>query len=979
MLLRPTQRFTPTTTGLPGGAIHHYKRLILSSSLILSYLSDDNVRCLSTLRSPMDHHYQRYSTTKALSSSFSSSSTSPTVNSGPSSSFSVPAVILPSMTSKLQAARMERGGLHQEYFMFIETAYIPHYAVHVTYTNDVHSVNRWIKQHIPLVSIPSVPTTTMNVRYIGLDCEWRANTRVGDENRVAVVQLATEKAVLVFQTSCSIVPESALLSTASLQYALANDTLVLNANPHDLPIPIEFARIMLDPTVMFVGVGVKNDYQKCIKDFKMDTLNMGILLQRLQLPLWVLQQGNLPSSSSLLSSPSSLSSTATHNPDSFFTVPIFDRSFAEKRVTEMSEKYFSEKRLKALEGGGIGLKSIGTTVLGISGWAAKGEKAHIHRQWELPLSLSQLRYAALDAWVSKVAYEVIETHGRRLPREEELARRHSKKLGLTIIPRIIDFSILRALQHNIEANADCLPSTLPKISGSMDMSIEEYLPYYSSMYLKSAVAAPVTAFDREYSHRFATTVSSNTTVPSLPPVDHHNKLLYMKARNLLINALREGYSILSLPGRIATAACSLREDFALAMRDPSIIHIVENTLHWFTKGTLSSPPVGGAGHLRARRPFPTHRRLRRLGRPVPESRFEPDCHSYLQLSRSPEDKETTIILRTKKQLKLKQIKQEHKMERWQKIHLVSSAVDSTSTGIVLNDDEGNEEIEYDYNNNSTYIDRNTLSEPPQLPLSEKDDSLSSPSSSFPSLDTTASVRSSSLSINDSTTQHNNRLDSIVLSYSNWPMSGLLHAARIASRKAAFLLPSSSSSVTESKSLYSTLIDTTVLPTTLSTVTIFPPVVPFTYVKTIPVASSSLSSSPTVPLTTLQFQVPNTPHVRLISLPTEYFHWSSTVAILTAEILYYQALASTVDYSKGGKVVVPVEDRTIESTVISLASFSSSLISLRTSRTRPPIPFQTSKSSTKHNPSSPSNPVPESFPILPPNKRSTLDYLVDPWL
>ena len=721
-------------------------------------------------------------------------------------------------TARLQAARINHQGiLHQELYMVIETTYISHYSVHVTYTNDVLAVNRWIRTHIP----PNDNNTlTTNIRYIGLDCEWRANTRIGDENRVAVVQLATEKAVLVFHTSCSTVPIVSLLSSSTLQYALANENLVLKANPDDLPIPIEFTRILFDPTVIFVGVGVKNDFQKCIKDFKIDTLNIPLLFKRLQLPLSIFSHPPPPSTinnnNSIIVSSSSSSS-----------FPILDRNFAEKRVVEMSEKYFADKRLKALEGGGIGLKSIGTTVLGISGWAAKAEKAHIHKQWELPLSLSQLRYAALDAWVSKVAYEVIETHGRRLPREEELARRHSKKLALALIPRILDLSILKAFESKVDS----------QLNTQQPMNPLEHNTIYTNTLLQAANQIPLSIYDKEYINYLQSPVDTitreqmvnptNTTITTINTTNNNNnlspltegyqKIFFIKARNLLINTVREGYNLLSLQGRIATAACALREDYSLAMRDTTIINIIENKLNWFLPGTLSSPPTGGSGHLRARRPFPTHRRLRRVGRPAPESRFEPDCHSYLQLSRLSDEKEYNPYSRyNKKYPVIKLQKQEEKKEEYTN-EIYQYNIKSES---VIIDPNNSIPVDSSNNNHATF----TVNRRPHDKYS--DQSLS--------------------------TLFNN----------HWPLSGLLYAVNNVRRNI-----SSSSSLPYS------------LPIIFTSLIIFPPVIPFTYVK--------LSSPDNLPI--IQQQLPSNPHVRLIGLPQDYFVGSSTIGILTTELLYYEKL------------------------------------------------------------------------------------------
>jgi hypothetical protein len=548
--------------------------------------------------------------------------TSPTASQSPSAppaTSTSPTLIHPPPPPLPRVVVGADGIVHQEGILVISSASIPQYAVEVTYTNDVFAVNRWILTHLPPwdgkspAPPPPAPDATgppppnSGFRFVGLDVEWIANRATGEDNRLAVVQIATERAALVFHAGVARVPTPDSASPETLLCALANDRLLLEATPDELPLPIELARLFADPTVLFVGVGAKSDILKVLKDFGLNRLSA----ERMERGREKQKEkekdipDDKPASASTPSS-SGPQPASSGQPVSW-RVPI-GRESAGTRVVDMDARYFGEKRVTeltegAINGGGMGLKKLGTTVLGVSPW---GKKQHMLMRWDIPLSYVQIRYAAMDAFASKVVFEIIEAHVRRMPEEEELERRAVKKQACVLVARIVDYNIARALGPLADAiSAGLVTST----SAALVEAAERTL-------LSSAVEAPLNAEDA------ALLVRSHASEAG------YARLLQMKPGRLEDPLTHPPFS-----ARRALAAYSrrLRDDFSAAMHTPRIGSFAEGPeLAWFPEGTFSRPPATtGSGHLRPRRPLPTERKKHTPARASPASRFEPDAQRYL--------------------------------------------------------------------------------------------------------------------------------------------------------------------------------------------------------------------------------------------------------------------------------------------------------------------------------------------------------------
>lgn len=481
--------------------------------------------------------------------------------------------------------------LHSESQMLLHTKHIRGgLSVHVCYTNDIMAVNRWIRRVIyrdpPINSDTELPSSISLPLSVGLDVEWKANRSKGEDNHVAVIQLAIRSHILVFHAHLSRLPPG--VSADRVRGIVLAENTAAGQSQHEAP--LELARIFSDPGIRFVGVGVLNDYLKVVRDLRLSIV-----------PLYQLQgigvEGNCTNSNvstrPLSFSPIKIAPPPTH-------------SFAAERVVEMSEKWLVGRRISE----GHGLKALSVRVLSLQGWNSRSSSAASaataattttslsssrlksddngssinHSQWEQPLSNMQIRYAALDAWSSAVVHDVIERHEQRMPEREELARRAAAKSVRKVLLREIQFGTARL----------------------------------SSAVTSGLVSSSASLLDA-------------ATILGLDTVDPTNATFWKEQRlnSSVVKAvdMSQNFSI-SDPIKISRA--ELRNAFVASMNDTLVKSAAEDSLMWFNQGELTQPQVGGIGHNRAKTPFP---KLRRRGlskaRICPDPRFIVDVRAVL--------------------------------------------------------------------------------------------------------------------------------------------------------------------------------------------------------------------------------------------------------------------------------------------------------------------------------------------------------------
>jgi hypothetical protein len=345
--------------------------------------------------------------------------------SSPAPQLSADALDLRAVMSRSPVAERADGVLHIEGVMRVETQAVRGHHVHVTYTNDVLAVNAWIRRTIlgdpqwrrAAAVVAAAAATAAAAQgpgaagvggggtvFVGLDCEWQANRVAGDDNPVAVIQLATATCILVFHAALAVVPgggeglgEAANAALAERHlHELANDVPVrgrgwVGADHHvqatptaagaggggggggaaaagarlprqksqpaqaqaqhtqhthhaqQHPVPIELARLLADPCVTFVGVGVKNDYTKCVRD-----LGLGALTAE------HLARGTRVNEGSAGGEGDGNHHHRLHHPAlpffphlSLYRIATLPRD-VERRVREMSGKYIADKKMRGL-------------------------------------------------------------------------------------------------------------------------------------------------------------------------------------------------------------------------------------------------------------------------------------------------------------------------------------------------------------------------------------------------------------------------------------------------------------------------------------------------------------------------------------------------------------------------------------------------------------------------------------------------------
>jgi len=515
--------------------------------------------------------------------------------------------------------------LHSESQMLLHTKHIRGgLSVHVCYTNDIMAVNRWIRRVIyrdpPLSSngigsssssssqqesklmassssSSSPPTLPLSV---GLDVEWKANRSKGEDNHVAVIQLAIRSHILVFHAHLSRLPPGVSTEQVRGGGILAENS---TAGQYQHEAPLELARIFSDPGIRFVGVGVLNDYLKVVRDLRLSIVPLS------QLQSEISQRASTsspPSSSPPSSSPSS--SPSISPPLSFLPIKVAPpptHSFAAERVVEMSEKWLVGRRISE----GHGLKALSVRVLSLQGWNSRSSSSSSssssndrdsgtsinHSQWEQPLSNIQIRYAALDAWSSAVVHDVIERHELRMPERDELARRAAAKSVRRVLLREIQFGAAR-LSSAIASDLVSSSSTATLLDAANVLGVDMVDPTNASFWKEQRALSAT-----NHSTSGATTTKGADSSQNFSNSD---------------------------PVKLSRA--ELRNSFVAAMNDSLVKSAAEDVLMWFNQGELTQPPVGGIGHNRAKAPFP---KLRRRGlskaRICPDPRFIVDVKAVL--------------------------------------------------------------------------------------------------------------------------------------------------------------------------------------------------------------------------------------------------------------------------------------------------------------------------------------------------------------
>lgn len=511
--------------------------------------------------------------------------------------------------------------LHSESKMLLHTKHIRGgLSVHVCYTNDIMAVNRWIRRVIyrdpPITretdssvvssssssvfnSSPSPLNSSLPLS-VGLDVEWKANRSKGEDNHVAVIQLAIRSHILVFHAHLSRLPSGVTAEQVRGKGVLAENSAA-GQNQHEAP--LELARIFSDPGVRFVGVGVLNDYLKVVRDLRLSIV-----------PLRQLQHEKSENDNLSRVSPPPLSSSPP--PLSFLPIrvaPPPTHSFAAERVVEMSEKWLVGRRISE----GHGLKALSVRVLSLQGWNSRSSSSSNgsengagginHSQWEQPLSNMQIRYAALDAWSSAVVHDVIERHELRMPEREELERRAAAKSIRKVLLRQIQFGASR-LSSAISSNLVSSPSS-------------------SATLLEAANVLGVDTVDPTNASFWKEQRSLTLTTSSSPTTTTTN--ISFQTGGGVVKVVDSSQNF-STSDPIKNARSELRNAFVAAMNDSLVKSAAEDVLEWFNHGELTQPQVGGIGHNRAKTPFP---KLRRRGlskaRICPDPRFIVDVRAVL--------------------------------------------------------------------------------------------------------------------------------------------------------------------------------------------------------------------------------------------------------------------------------------------------------------------------------------------------------------
>lgn len=269
--------------------------------------------------------------------------------------------------------------VHAEFSLHISSTMIPTAQIHTVYTTDAIAVNRWIQQEI----------WDKNVRNVGFDCEWRAQTIKGSpEPTVAVVQLATKSSVLVYQCFLNNIPLNAAIRKDDYE------TYVIPECPvgiYGVGIPRNLAKLFFDRDILLVGVGSDIDINKCSRHFQLHLAYKALLRYQ------------------------DLSAITTK--------PLL-RSIGGNVVT-MNAAWLQSRGIHSIHS----LKRLAQTVLHIN----KHRPHPLSSNWHTPLLHGNIRYAAVDAWTSLVVYESIMDFATTRPSLCAMATKAAQQLVVSSI------------------------------------------------------------------------------------------------------------------------------------------------------------------------------------------------------------------------------------------------------------------------------------------------------------------------------------------------------------------------------------------------------------------------------------------------------------------------------------------------------------------------------------------------------------------
>lgn len=511
------------------------------------------------------------------------------------------------------------GCIHIEATLTITTPFIPGYDVHVTYTDDALAVNRWIRDNIYCSHLNSevtmkssdgiqrsnptdandgvgssglripkpqqiAPPDDLNqrvdggggrrpvpgesdsrfdaaqqqhppssqVQFLGLDAEWPGLKKEGNqEGPVALIQISTMTHTLIFQNRGCKMPRGTPGCVRRAELASGTRT-----GRHGSRIPLQLFRLIADPDICFVGVGVHNDLKRLMRDLGLGKLKPSELQQLYSASC---------STARVTSAVSSDSASVVDGP-----VGADAGRFSRRKVPSLpvhihgmdpavapmapvaatplptaTDRYvhISDTSVVHRIPPGLGLKEMGKRAMAFAKWAPN------QRNWGAPLTVHSIRYATLDAWVSLVLHKVLTAHAARAPSEEEMKRRDARNCMRLVILRTLQYTSARL--QDAGASVDTL--------------------------LTAAADLPTPQLEAE---RMNLALSRND----------NDWFCLLRMRPGVDPATATKTSI---------AGAALRDAFARAMNIPSVKIAAEQELKWFPPGTLTGtrPDAGDTGTL----------------------------------------------------------------------------------------------------------------------------------------------------------------------------------------------------------------------------------------------------------------------------------------------------------------------------------------------------------------------------------------------